>query len=207
VIVDQAGALAAIDDAWALLCKECLAVLGSELHYQAMTYHALRSAGGVPLDQLGMNVKQWIPDVQSELFRRFDAVKHESYRGGFEPIPDVVIFSPSVNGDWRRRARDQTIRCMLAVIEVKASERAGKRLSPREVLGDIEKLAAHREEARFLGFDFQPVMLVVDSAREADERMKPSSAEQAKALALSLGVEWRYISHDGCLVAKPPARN
>ena len=51
------------------MADECRAVLGGELHYQAMAYHALRMAG-VPLAQVGMNVKQWIAEPTSELFRQ-----------------------------------------------------------------------------------------------------------------------------------------
>jgi hypothetical protein len=103
MIVNQEDARAALASAWPNIRRECLAVLDLELHYQAMIYFALRTAGGVPVTQLGMNVKQWIPDVQSDLFKAFDQAKHESSRGGFEPVPDVVIFSPAVEGDWRRR--------------------------------------------------------------------------------------------------------
>jgi hypothetical protein len=49
MITKREDALAAIDKAWPTICEECLSVLGGELHYQAMIYHALRSAGGVPL--------------------------------------------------------------------------------------------------------------------------------------------------------------
>ena len=48
--------------AWPAIVDECRAVWGSELHYQAMIYHALRTAGRVPREQLGMNVKIMIPD-------------------------------------------------------------------------------------------------------------------------------------------------
>ena len=203
MIASLQEATAAIDRAWSVICDECLMVLGSELHYQAMIYYALRSAGGVPVDQLGMNVKQWIPNVRSELFQKFDLTKHEEFRGGFEPIPDIVIFSPDIAGDWRRRSRAKTISCMLAVIEVKASERAGGRLSRKEVLGDIRKLAAHREEVRYLGYDLYPIMIVVDAARDAAERMTPSSISASRELARESGVEWRYISPEERHVDRP----
>jgi hypothetical protein len=204
MIANRQDAQAAINRAWPVICEECLTVLGSELHYQAMIYHALRSAGGVPIGQLGMNVKQWIPNVRSELFRQFDLRKHEAFRGGFEPIPDIVIFSPDVAGDWRRRSRDRTIMFMLAVIEVKASERAEGRLSPGEVSREIRKLAAHREEAQFRGHDFHPVMIVVDSALKPAERMSLASVSAVRELSHELGVEWRYISPDETHVDKPP---
>lgn len=197
MIKSQQDALAAIDRAWPAICKECVAVLGSELHYQAMIYHALRSFGGVPLNQLGMNVKQWIPNVRSELFRQYDLAKHEDYRGGFEPIPDVVIFSPAVEGDWRRRRTEHTIASMLVVIEVKASERHKGRLSSFEIVKDIQKLSAHREEVLQCGFDFYPIMLVIDSAPDKTERMTRQSVIEALKAARKLGVEWRYVSPDG----------
>ena len=80
----------ALKTAWPLIKSECLSVLGSELHYQAMIYHALRTDGRVPANQIGMNVKMWIDNPVSELFKRLSDRKHENYRRGFEPIPDVV---------------------------------------------------------------------------------------------------------------------
>ncbi|UYM15984.1 hypothetical protein [Endozoicomonas euniceicola] len=146
-------------------------MLGSELHYQAMIYHCLRTAGAVPIDQLGMNVKIWISNPISPLFQALDKKKHEDYQGGFEPIPDIVIFSPEIRGDWRRRNRKRTLVDTLLAIEVKASERANGRLRPGEIISDIEKLAAHREEVRHHKKNMYPVMLVIDSTPEATERM------------------------------------
>lgn len=203
MIENRADAIEAIDAAWKAFRDECGSVLGSELHYQAMIYYALRAAGGVPTGQLGMNVKQWIPNVRSELFKKFDLAKDERYRGGFEPIPDIVVFSPEVRGDWRRRRRDHTITCMLAVIEVKASEREGKRLTISEVAGDIRKLAAHREEAQLLGFDFYPVMIVVDTAPTVQERMTSAALAEVRSISRQLGVEYRYVSPIESFVDSP----
>lgn len=86
--------------------------MGSELHYQAVIYHCLRSVGKVHPGQLGMNVKIWISDAVSDLFR-----------GGREPIPDLVIFSPDIAGDFRRRNYANTLRRMLLAAEIKVSER------------------------------------------------------------------------------------
>ena len=86
-------AVAVLARAWPLIVDECRAVLGSELHYQAVIYHCLRTTG-VPRTQVGMNVKQWITDPVTPLFQQLDARKHELYRGGFEPIPDIVLFNP-----------------------------------------------------------------------------------------------------------------
>ena len=108
----------------ALIVDECRAVLGSKLHYQAVIYHCLR-ATGVPRTQVGMNVKQWITDPVTPLFRQLDARKHELYRGGFERIPDIVLCNPDIGGDWRRRRREVTLKHMLLAIEVKVSEREG----------------------------------------------------------------------------------
>ena len=63
-------ALTALDLAWPKIKFECLSVLGSELHYQAMIYHLLREHGKVPVEQLGMNVKMWIANPVSLLFQQ-----------------------------------------------------------------------------------------------------------------------------------------
>jgi len=184
----------AINNAWPKIKSECLSVLGSELHYQAMIYHLLREHGKVPVNQLGMNVKMWIDDPVSSLFRNLDKRKHQGFQGGFEPIPDVVIFKPSVNGDWRRRNNEVTLLNMLVAIEVKASERANGRLQPSEIILDIQKLAAHREEVRARGADMLPIMLVVDSAPTEKERMTKYALEQSQDLAMELGVGFLYVS-------------
>jgi len=184
----------AINMAWPKIKSECLSVLGSELHYQAMIYHLLREHGKVPVNQLGMNVKMWIDDPVSALFRSLDKRKHKDFQGGFEPIPDVVIFKPSVNGDWRRRNNEVTILNMLVAMEVKASERENSRLQPSEIQLDIQKLAAHREEVKAKGADMLPIMLVVDSAPKQKERMTEYALEQSQDLAMKLGVGFLYLS-------------
>jgi hypothetical protein len=187
--------------AWPAIVEGCRAVLGSELHYQAMIYHALRTAGGVPRDQLGMNVKCWVEDPVTPLFRDLDERKHPDYRGGFEPIPDVVIFDAAIDADWRRRQYRETVRNTLLAIEVKASEREKGRITPGEVVRDIEKLDAFRHEVRHRGGDMVPVVLVVDTAPLSAERMTPASLERAKALARDLEVELFYCSPDRCIVS------
>jgi hypothetical protein len=191
--MDRNEAKQALARAWPMMVDEFRSVLGGELHYQAVAYHCLRSAG-VPRDQLGMNVKQWIDSPVSELFRTWDSKKEEQFRGGFEPIPDIVVFSPEVAGDWRRRNYDKTLRHMLMAIEVKASERAGSRLSQREIERDIAKLGAHREELQHRGSDMLPVMMVVDVAPEAKERMHPETAERCAEEARAADVLWMYVS-------------
>jgi hypothetical protein len=184
--------------AWPHIQSECRAVLGGELHYQAMIYHALRLAE-VPLLQIGMNVKQYIENPSSALFSTLADARHQAYRGGFEPIPDVVLFGPRVGGDWRRRNRESTLRNMLLALEVKASERAGGRLSRKEVSDDIRKLAAHREEVCHLGSDMQPVMLVIDTAPLAAERMRPEHIAACQDLAKALEVDWLYLDRERSL--------
>lgn len=85
-----------------------------------------------------MNVKMWIDNPVSELFRKLDLRKHENFRGGFEPIPDVCLFSPRVKSDWRRRKRKETLEALLLAVEIKASERADSRLGPGEIIKDIK---------------------------------------------------------------------
>lgn len=115
----QAEALASLIQSWPAIIKECRCVLASELHYQVVVYHCLREVGQVPLKQIGMNVKTWIPDVVSDYFRALDLRKPEDFRGGFGPIPDIVIFRPDIQGDFRRRNNSNTLRQMLMAIEIK----------------------------------------------------------------------------------------
>jgi hypothetical protein len=69
------------------MVDECRTVLGSELHYQAIVYHCLRSAGRVPLTQLGMNVKQFVRKPTTRLFKIKGKSKHPDYRGDSKPFP------------------------------------------------------------------------------------------------------------------------
>jgi len=181
-------------DAWPSIKKECLSVLGSELHYQAMIYHSLRTNGNIPVNQIGMNVKMWIDNPVSELFKKLAQRKHEDFQGGFEPIPDIVIFKSSINSDWRRRNRQATLLNMLVTIEVKASERKNSRLQPSEILLDIQKLSAHQEEVIARGSDMLPVMLVIDSAPKENERMTKTAIIKSIELSKKLGVVFMYIS-------------
>jgi hypothetical protein len=184
----------AINRAWVQSKSECLSVLGSELHYQAMIYHSLRTSGAVPISQIGMNVKMMINDPSSELFKDLTEKRHVDYRSGFEPIPDVVLFSTAIGSDWRRRNQNNTLLCMLAAVEIKASERANSRLRPKEIKDDIWKLAAHREEVLNLGSDFAPVMMIIDSAPDPKELMTETAVNSSKDYADESGVGFLYIS-------------
>lgn len=205
--MDRPEALEKLGAAWPLIVDESRAVLGGELHYQAVVYWALRQVG-VPRTQIGMNVKQMIEEPVSELFRTWDAKKHIDFRGGFEPIPDVVLFKPEIAGNWQRRNWANTIQHMLAAIEVKASERAKSRLSYREIERDILKLAAHREEVLHRGSEMFPVMMVIDVAAEPAERMVGEVVERCAAMAAERGVAWMYVSpdQDECELVKAQSR-
>lgn len=195
MITSHNDALSLIEDAYNNMVGECTAVLGSELHYQAMVYHSLRLSG-VPASQIGMNVKMWISDPITPLFQTLDLKKNCRFRGGFEPIPDVVIFSPAINGDWRRRNRRETLKHSLVAIEVKASERHKGRLRQKEIICDIEKLSAHRDEAIYRGAGFAPVILIVDSAPDLIERMTRNSLECCITRAEKEDVGIIYIATD-----------
>ena len=191
----QSDAQRALHRAWPLIVRECRQVLGSEQHYQAVVYHCLRTAGRVPIKQLGMNVKMWIEKPRAKLFRILDIRKHEDYRGGFEPIPDVVFFGPTIQGDWRRRMCEETLKGMIGAIEIKASERDKNRLRKGEIFRDIEKLAAHREEKKHRHHrGFYAAMMVIDTAPEEKERVTASSLEAITAAAASATVEFFYLS-------------
>ena len=192
-------AIAALDRAWPQMIDECRAVLGSEQHYQAVVYYCLRNSGAVPRAQIGMNVKQWITLPISPLFQEWDNRKHEDYRGGFEPVPDAVIFRPEIQADWRRRNREETLRCMLLAIEIKASERAKGRLRSGEVVRDIRKLDAHRTEVRHRGGDMHPVMMIVDTAPTSAERMTGWAREESLKAASEHNVSLLYVSREEAL--------
>lgn len=180
--------------AWPHIVAECRQVLGSELHYQAVAYHCLRVHAKVPIGQLGMNVKMWITDPVSDLFKERGVRKKEEYRGGFEPIPDICLFSPQVCADWRRRNAERTLAALLLAMEVKVSERQNGRLSGGEIVGDIKKLAAHRQEAEARGSSFLPVVMVIDVAPDSGERMTPQGIAESQAAALKLSVGFMYVS-------------
>lgn len=192
MITSHTDAIDAIKRAYPYMVNDCRAVLGSELHYQAMIYHCLRTSG-VPATQLGMNVKMWISNPVTPLFKSLDKQKNNRFQGGFEPIPDVVIFSPEINGDWRRRNRINTLQHALVAIEVKASERYKGRLTESEIFFDIEKLAAHRNEAIYRGAGFAPIMLIIDTAPDSKERMRDTVIDSCKARAVNDNVGIIYI--------------
>ncbi len=194
---DQSEAITALVRAWPRIVEETRLVLGSELHYQAMVYHCLRVHGRVPMGQIGMNVKMWISNPVSKLFRKLDLRKHKDFRGGFEPIPDVCLFSEGVASDWRRRNYEKTMAALLLAIEVKASERAGSRLRSSEIIHDIMKLRAHREESRHRRHrkrSFIPVMMVIDTAPMREERMTLSALKESREAAQEAKVEFLYVS-------------
>jgi hypothetical protein len=200
-------ACAAFDRCWEHLLSDCRRVLGSELHYQAMVYHHLRVHGGVPVTQLGMNVKQLVRNPVTALFQKKNNRKHPDYRPGFEPVPDIVIFGPALGGDWRRRNAEGTLKNMLAAIEVKVSEREKGRLTPGTVIGDIEKLAAHRAEVRHRGSDMFPLMLVIDTAPLPAERMNTRGLARIRAASELAGVSLYYLGAETEFrqrVASPP---
>lgn len=141
-----------------------------------------------------MNVKQWVADPVSDLFKTNDLRKHADFRGGFEPIPDVVLFKADIQGDWRRRNFEATIQHMLLAIEIKASERASSRLGGREIKNDILKLSAHRDEVLYRGGQMRPVMMVIDTAPIPGERMRESAIDEAKTTAAATGVRFMYVS-------------
>lgn len=191
--MDQQAAISRLKSAWPLIVEETRSVLGGELHYQAIVYHCLRLAG-VPARQLGMNVKQMIPNPVTTDFRQRASQRNPGYAGVFETIPDVVLFAPDINGDWRRRRYEETCRHMLLAIEVKASERANARLRLGEIAGDILKLAAHRKELEHQGFRMTPVMMVIDVAPESRERMTDEARRESRRIAIERKVGWMYCS-------------
>ena len=179
---------------WPSICAECRQVLGSELHYQAMIYRIFREIGEIPNNQIGMNVKIWITNPRTKLFRELEKRKNKGYQGGFEPVPDIVLFSPDIKGDFRRRNNKNTLKHMLMAIEVKASERAESRLRLGEIIKDILKLESFRREARMRSSNCVPTMIVIDTAPSEDERMVKSSVDLIFESAKENNVSLFYLS-------------
>ncbi len=196
VIESQKDALAALDQAWPHIVAECRATLGSELYYQAVVYHCLRSYGAIPLGQLGMNVKMRLRNSQQLLSKKPDEPRPEGSRSGLDPIPDVVVFKSEIRGDWRRRNRENSLQQMVMAIEVKASERHRYRLTYREIEADIQKLGAIREEISRLqpSPDFLPVIMLMDTAPDVLERIKPQELENITDYAHKSNVYFYYAS-------------
>ena len=194
MLTNKHDVLTVVDATWPSIVTECRQVLGSEQHYQAMIYHCFRAHGGVPIGQLGMNVRQWIEDPVTPNFQQRDKPKHEAYRGGFETVPDVAFFTSAIQGDWRRRSRLNTLRHIIGAIEIKASERDKARLRPKEIIDDIMKLAAHRQEVSHRGGDMAAIMMVIDTAPDERERMEQTALDQSLAIARSHGVAFCYLS-------------
>jgi hypothetical protein len=87
---------------------------------------------------------------------------------------------------------------MLMAIEMKASERAGSRISDAEVLWDIGKLDAHRIEGeqrhkRTIG----AVIMIINTAPRREERMTDLSINRVRARAREAGVDFYYVSEIG----------
>ncbi len=190
------GSITIFRKVWPHICSECREVLGSELHYQAIMYRCFREFGKVPPKQIGMNVKIRVFDPITSLFREWDSQKHEDFQGGYEPIPDIVLFSSDIEGDFRRRNRENTLRHMLMEIEVKASERENARLRPGEIVRDLEKLKAFQNEASRRRSYFMPTMIIVDTAPEENEMMLASSLEEVAYHAEKLNVGLFYLNSD-----------
>lgn len=198
-ITKPAHAYARFLKAWPAIVNECRAVWASELHYQAMIYHTLRTAGPVPREQLGMNVKIMIEDPSSEFFREGDKARHPDFQGGCEPIPDIAIFHRWVWGDFRRRNCDETFNNLLLAAEVKVSERADSRLQPGEIINDIRKLDALRQEVRDWKLEIVPVMLVIDTAETSEGRMTRPSLGKVRKFAEELEVPFFYCGTYRCI--------
>jgi len=112
----------------------------------------------------------------------------ELFRGGREPIPDLIIFSPEIVNDFRRRNYENTLRHMLLAAEIKVSERFQGRLRAGEIRKDILKLDALREETQAREADLIPVVIVVDTAPDEIERMGGWALEEAREEASIRGV-------------------
>jgi hypothetical protein len=199
-INDGETALAAFLRTWPYFVNEAQEVLGSELLYQAIFYHCLRTRGEVPIRQLGMNVKMHIDEVVSVHFK---SKANPLYSNGCESVPDILIGRPELGADFRRRNYKNTHRNALLAAEMKVSENDGKRMHPGPVLEDIAKIAAIREEALHRDSDIVPAMVVVCTAPLERERLTEYSRREVEVAARELGVCYFYVGPDDDSVFVP----
>ncbi len=187
-----------ISNCFNLVVTECRLILASELHYQAMLYYHLRHTGGIPFNQLGMNVKTTITNVQNPFLLQKSFLRNTNYQSAdIEIIPDITVFSQEINHDWRRRNFANTLKETLYSLEVKASERHKGRLQQKEVETDILKLVAQREETRRLFNRRIGVgMFIVDVAPDPGERMKAPILEALIELTRQQEVDLWYFNQE-----------
>jgi hypothetical protein len=137
-----------------------------------------------------MNVRiKFYNPVNKDFIERSNSRKEE-YRGVHEVIPDLVIYDPDVRGKWQRRMADGTVRSILVTMEMKCSERKQGRLQQGEIEKDLKKLVALREEAQARSKQILPVMFIVDTAVDHEERMRQSVLQNIiqKAKLLNIGL-------------------
>jgi hypothetical protein len=186
-------AITALRKSWEAIVQECRCVYGGEPQYQAMLYHILRLFGEVPVTQLGMNVRIKFYKPTSRMFIERSMSRKEGYEGVHEVIPDVVIYDPEVRGKWQRRMADGTVKNILLAMEMKCSERKEGRLQPGEIMKDLKKLHALREEAQARSRTISPVVFIVDTAIDPNERMKSSALNHIRAEAKPLEIGLLYL--------------
>lgn len=101
-----------------------------------------------------------------------------------------------------------TLRHMLVAIEVKASERCAGRLRPGEIMRDIDKIAAHRDEVsriRERGRGFAPVVMIIDAAYDECEQMTQWAFDRVREHAAARKVAFYYLCQDEVVVDLPAA--
>jgi hypothetical protein len=198
MIQEPEEAKRAISKCYDEIIKECRLILASELHYQAMIYHHLRHSGMVPFNQIGMNVKTTITEVQNDFFHQRILLKNENYQSsGLEIIPDITFFSEKINYDWRRRNFENTFKETIYSLEIKASERHKSRLRQLEIKTDIQKLVAQRQETQKLfGKKIGVGVFVVDVAPDSNERMKEPTLNYIIEFAKLNEVDLWYFNQD-----------
>ncbi|MEJ8802827.1 hypothetical protein [Pontibacter sp. H249] len=188
----------AISKCFALVTSECRLILASELHYQAMLYHHLRQTGGIPFNQLGMNVKTTIPGVQNPFLLQKSLTRNTNYQNAdIEIIPDITVFTREIDHDWRRRNFANTLKETLYSLEVKASERHRGRLRQKEIETDIRKLVAQRAETeRIYNRRIGVGMFIVDVAPDPGERMKEVTLKYLIESARQQDVGFWYFNQE-----------
>lgn len=195
MINNVSQAKTAISNSYDKIVQECRKVLGSELHYQAMIYHLLLLEGLIPVEQIGMNVKTTIKDVNTQFLKDRIAKKNINYQSdGIEIIPDVSIYNKNIKSDYRRRNYENTLKNTLYSLEIKASERQNGRLTFSEIKEDVLKLKAQFEETKIKhGIEIGLGMMIIDVAPTASERIKSKTLQEIISLANECKVDLWYF--------------
>ena len=115
-------AIRSIRVAWPGIIDDCCEVLGSELHYQAMIYHRLRTDGQIPVAQLGMNVPMYLANPVTPYFqdliekrkKRKSAYDFKTVFGEVLPIMMILESTPKKSETMTEQTAQKYMQCAIS---------------------------------------------------------------------------------------------